>query len=226
MLDLDLGRIGGIAHGQRRDEGRGLAAGGDVLDDVAPVGAQHATLVAHADVRGGLADHVEQARGAAAEPGILAVLAVAADHVVPVVDFRQQFGNLLRRVLQIGVERHDHLAAGALEGRHDRHVLAEVAVEVDHAHLFRALLVEIPQQCERIVAAAVVGKKDFVGLADPVEHRRQTRKQCRQVFLFVVHRYDDCEIGLGHAIFSRRVRPSLRSPGPGRRRACRGKAAG
>src|SRR3990170_3232703 len=139
----------------------------------------------------------------AAEPGILPLPAVAADDVVAVFDRRQQLRDFLRRILQVGVERHDHLAARALERRHDRHVLAEVAVEVDDAHLFRPLLVIFPEQHQRVVAAAVVGEKNLEWLSDLVEHRGQAQEQRRQVFLFVVYRNHDAQIRLGHEPISK-----------------------
>jgi hypothetical protein len=165
------------------------------------------TLIAHADARGAFAHRVEQARRLAAEPGILPFLAVAADDIMSGLDFREQLRDFLRRILQVGVERHDHLAARALERRHDRHVLAEIAVEVDDAHLLRPLCVKILEQHERVVTAAIVGEEDFERLADLVEHRGQAQEQRRQVFLLVVYRNHDAHIRLGHVTSFRTNRP-------------------
>ena len=70
-----------------------------------------------------------------AEQGVLPFLPDGPDHVVPFLDLGHQLGDLLRRVLQVGVEGDHDLAAASFEGGEDRHVLAEVAVELDHPDL-------------------------------------------------------------------------------------------
>ena len=79
------------------------------------------------------------AREVLARKTVLALGAHAADGVAALVNFREELGDFLGRILQIGVEGDDDLAARALEGRDDGHVLAVVAVEINHAHLLRAL---------------------------------------------------------------------------------------
>ena len=74
-------------------------------------------------------------RRRAAEEGVLAFLADGSDHVVPLLHLRHQFRDLLGRVLQVGVQGDDDFAAALLEGRQDRHVLAEIAVELHHLYL-------------------------------------------------------------------------------------------
>ena len=51
----------------------------------------------------------------------------AADVIVAGVHRGEQLADLLRRILQVGVERDDALAAHLREARDDRHVLAVVA---------------------------------------------------------------------------------------------------
>ena len=64
---------------------------------------------------------------------VLALRADRADVVVARVHLGEQLADLLRRILQVGVQRDDALAAHLLEAGHDRHVLAEVGGEQDDA---------------------------------------------------------------------------------------------
>ena len=108
-------------------------ARGDRVDDVAAVGAQHAALVGHLDAGDALAQAVHRPRRDAPPPRVLARAAHAADVVVARVHRGEQLADLLRRILQVGVERDDALAAAVLEAGDDRHVLAVVGVEQDDA---------------------------------------------------------------------------------------------
>ena len=92
---------------------------------------------------------IDEFRSVTAEEGVLPVLAVTTDDVVAGGIGREQFRDFLRRVLQVGIERHHDLAAYALERRHDRHVLAEIAVEIDDPHFARPLAMKIAQQDTR-----------------------------------------------------------------------------
>ena len=122
---------------------------------------------------------------------VLPVQPEAADVVVAGVDLRQQLRNLLGRILQVGVERDDDLAAHPLERRHDRHVLAVVGVEIDDAGDVGPRGVLGAEQFERTVGAAVVGEDDLVGLAESVEHGVEAGEERRQVRLLVVDGDDD-----------------------------------
>jgi hypothetical protein len=124
----------------------------------------------------------------------VALASHAADVVVALVHLGEQPRNLLGRVLQIGVQRDDALAARALEARHDRHVLAEVAVEQHHARHVRALRELLAQQRRGAVAAAVVDEDHLIAPAERIERRVQPREERRQPFFLVVHRDDDRKI--------------------------------
>src|SRR5574341_58294 len=76
VLDLHFGRIDGKAVGERGDECGCLAACRDALDDILPVGAEHAALVPHADARDLRADAVDDLRGAGAEERVPSVFPV------------------------------------------------------------------------------------------------------------------------------------------------------
>ena len=64
-----------------------------------------------------------------AKKGVLPILADRAHHVDAPVHLPHQVGNLLRRVLQIGVEGDDDLPPALFQAGEDRGVLAVVAVE-------------------------------------------------------------------------------------------------
>ncbi len=154
-------------------------AAGDRVDDVAAVGAQHAALVGHPDVGDALAQPVHRARCDAPPPRVLARSPHAADVVVAGVHLGQQAGDLLRRILQVGIERDDALAAHVLEAGDDRHVLAVVGVEQDdprHVGSGQELVLE---QRRRAVAAAVVDEDDLVRDMQRVERRIQPGEQAR-----------------------------------------------
>ena len=163
VLHHDFGGVLGEGVGQRRNEGVDLLAGVDGVDDVAAVGAQHAALVGHLDAGDAFAQPVHGARGDVAPPAVAALLADAADVVVALVHLGEQLADFLRRVLQVGIQGDDALAAAVFEAGHDRHVLAEVAVEQHHAGDVRALLELLAQDRGGAVAAAVVDEDDLVG---------------------------------------------------------------
>ena len=101
-------------------------------------------------------------------------------------DLLQQFRNLLRGILQIGVQGHDHVAAHAFERRHDSHVLAIIRIEIDDPGDIRPGGMLRAQQLEGAVGAAVVGEDDLVGPSEPVEHGIEAGEEHRQVGLLVV----------------------------------------
>ena len=191
VLHPDLRRIAGKTVGQRGNERVDRPAPHDRVDDRPAVRAQHAALVRHLDARGFFPHEIDQPRGILAEKRVLPVEPVSAHVVEARVDFLQQLRNFLGRILQVGVERHDHVAAHAFERRHDRHVLAVVAVEIDHARHVRPRRVLRLQESKRTVRTAVVGENDFVAAPECIEHRIQAREQRRQVQLLVVDRDDD-----------------------------------
>ena len=83
--------------------------------------------------------------------------------------------------------------------RHDRHVLAVVGVEIDHAgHVGPGGVLGL-EQLDRAVRAAVVGEDDLVAAAQGIEHRIEPREEEREIELLVVDRNDDREVdGVAH----------------------------
>ncbi len=194
VMHTHLGRIAGEAVGKRGDEGVDRAAAHDGLDDRPLVRAQHATLVRHADVGRHRAHAVDEFRSVGAEKRVVPLQPESADIVVTGVDALQERRDVLRRVLQIGIERDDHVALHALKRRHDGHVLAVVGVEIDDAGDVGALRVLGAEQLDGAVVRAVVGEEDFVATPEAVEHRVQAREEGREIQLLVVNRDDDREL--------------------------------
>ena len=122
----------------------------------------------------------------------------AADVVVPGVHRGQQAADLLGRILQVGIERHDALAAHALEAGDDRRVLAVVGVEQHDARDVRPREELVLQQRRGAVAAAVVDEHHFVRDPQRVEGRIEAREERGQAGLLVVDRDDDGQLRRGH----------------------------
>ncbi len=129
---------------------------------------------------------------------VAALAADRADVIVALVHLRQQQAGVLRRILQIGIQRDDALPAAMLESRHDRHVLAEIAVEQDHPRHIGTLLELLAQDRGGTVAAAVVDEQDLVRDAELVQRRIQTVEQGLQALLFVIDGDDDGKLDSTH----------------------------
>ncbi len=162
MLDLDFHWSLGEGVGERRDIGADLAAAVDRVDDLPAIRPQHAALVGHAYARDALAHQIHRFARCAAEGAVLAHAAYAADVVVAFVHFGDQAADFLGRILQIRVQGNDAPAAHVLEAGHDRHMLAEVAVEQDDPGDIWPLLELFAQDGGGAVAAAVVDEDDLV----------------------------------------------------------------
>ncbi len=121
------------------------------------------------------------------------------DVVVALIELVDQFADLLRRILQVGIQGDHELAARIGQARHHGRVLAEVGVEHHHPRLLRAQQELLPQQRDRTILAAVIDEHDFEGDLQRIEGRIQPREQGRQHGLFVVNRNHDAELGIGHA---------------------------
>src|SRR6185369_2519990 len=100
---------GGEGLGQGGNEGGGLLAVVDVVDHVAVVGAQHATVIAHAHPGHLVGGDVHHPGGCLAEEAVLPLQPDGPHHVVPLLDLGNQARNFLRRVLQVGIQCDDDL---------------------------------------------------------------------------------------------------------------------
>jgi hypothetical protein len=166
VLDGDLDRRACEADGQDGHEAGDLAAPAQDLHHLPSIGAQHAPVVLHADPDHVGVQSIHAAGEQAAQSWIPPVVAPAPHHVVSRIDCRDQTGNLLGRILQIGVQCDDDVAPGTLQPSKHRRVLAVVAIQRVHPD-GRVPLVHPAENLKRRIPAAVVHEDHFVRSANP-----------------------------------------------------------
>jgi hypothetical protein len=197
MRDLDLDRVARVEIAERRNEGVHLRGGIDRIDDPPGVRAQHAALVGDADRRRPLPDEIDQTRHPPPREGVPAAAPDRAYVVVSGTRGLEEPADLLRRILQVGIERDDELSLGVLEPGEDRGMLAEVALEQHHARLPRAGLLLAAQQGHRSIAAPVIDEDALVRHLETVEGGIEPPEERRQRSLLIENGYDDAEGGAG-----------------------------
>lgn len=94
----------------------------------------------------------------------MTVGAHGAHHVIALFRHADQTRDLLRRVLQIGVQRNHQIAGHLVETGHDRRVLAIVAVQQNGDDVAVRLFRRRGQHVRGVVAAAIVDEDDFIRL--------------------------------------------------------------
>ena len=129
MLNHDLADPKAPGSGQHRHEAVQLAVEPHFAKDLAAVALHAAVVIVQLDAGQPADQPVEHARRKHFVPGVVPHLLPAADHVELVGHGRQKTGDFARVVLQVGVERHDQLAAGRMEAGAQRRGLAEIAAE-------------------------------------------------------------------------------------------------
>ncbi len=113
----------------------------------------------------------------------------------------EEGGDLLRRVLQIIVERDRAIEPGSTDPTEDRVVLAVVAAEL---HTSDSLVVprEVADHRPRAVRTAVLDEDDLVWLAQPADGLGETSYELPQRLRRAVYRHDDGypggELGFGY----------------------------
>jgi hypothetical protein len=125
-------------------------------------------------------------------PGGLAAAREAAgvDHVVALAPFRHHVGDQLGRVLEVGVDQHDRVAARGIDAGGQGRLVAEIARQRDDLDA-RVLRVEREQGRERAVAAPVVDEDQLEVQAERCERGDQPPMQLGGGLLLVVARDDD-----------------------------------
>ena len=96
----------------------------------------------------------------------------------------------LGRILEVGVEHHDRVAAGVVEPRGQRRLVAEVARQLHDTHA-RVTVGEALEQHRRAVAGAVVDQHELE--PQPLERRADARVELLDRLLLVVDRRHDAD---------------------------------
>ena len=197
--DRDFGDACAGGGCQRRDEAVEFAVELNFLNDFALIGFECRAEVVEIDAAQ-LGHHpIGDAAGELAhEPVIAAGVAPAADEVEAFFDFLEEAGNFFGIVLEIAVHRNDDVAAGEIEAGFERGGLAEIAAEADDVDAM-IVLVNVGENFERVIAAAIVDENELVGLADGVHYLGDLHVERRDVFLLVEegdhNRVANCGIG-------------------------------
>jgi hypothetical protein len=140
---------------------------------------------------------------------VVALLAPAADHVVTLVELRDERRDVRRVVLQVRVQGNDHVAPGVRETRAQGSGLPEVPSETDHADPWIRRL-EALEILETAVGAAIVDEDQLVFV--PARQRAgDLLVQSRQVLLLVQEGHHHRQLRLLRVI--RCLRHILSEPG-------------
>ena len=88
-------------------------------------------------------------------PRVVTPFLPSADHVVALVQHGQQLGNLVRIILQVGIERQDKVAASRRDPSTECRRLAEVPPKTDPPHL-RVARADLLNDVPRIISGTIV----------------------------------------------------------------------
>ena len=133
---------------------------------------------------------VEDAREEPPDERVVPARLPARDEVEALVELREQLGDLGRVVLQVGVDRHDDVAASLEEAGLERSSLAEVPAEVDDDDV-RHLVVQPGEDGHASVRRAVVDEDDLELVAPRLECRGDLGVQRLERVLLVEQGNDD-----------------------------------
>ena len=131
VLNLDLGHLGAHQLGERRDKAMLLTEETEVRDQIAPVASERGAEVVNLDAADAADEQVGDTGRPAADDPFLALVPPAAHEVVPLVELRQKRGDVLGKMLQIGVHRNDHVARGRRQAGLQRRGLPEIAPQLN-----------------------------------------------------------------------------------------------
>ena len=191
VVDGHLGH--GAAHlaGQRGDEAVQFAVEMHMLEHVAPVRLEAATVIVQPHVRY-VGDEAigHHGRQLAIPVAILPVEPPAADDVVALVNLGHEQRNVHGVILQVGVHGDDYIAACVVKAAREGGRLPRIAAQAQDGEA-RVLERNLAQQFKRAIARAVVHNQHFGRLAVVGHRRHQPVIQRGYALFFVVERNDD-----------------------------------
>ena len=179
--------------GEVRDIAVHLAEHLDVLHHILPVRLQAAVHIMQLYARYAAGCGVEQLRRQILRQRIVVALLLPAAHQVKAVlgDHPVQFGNLVRRVLQVSVHRDDHIALRSLESAVQCGTLAVVPAEADAVHMLLVLLLQRTDDLPRVVRRTVVDEQQLITELVLLHHAADPLVQRGQTLCLVIQWYDD-----------------------------------
>src|SRR5690606_10814883 len=182
----------GYPHG---DETVHLAEQPHLLDDLGAVDLEAAAVIAQAHAGDARDQPIGDKRGQAAhQPLVLPVAAPAREQVqIALEQLLDHAGNVGRVVLQVAVQRGDKFAAcGIYAGLHGRS-LAEVAAQLDDAHVAAVLGRLAAQNLGSTVPASIVHQDEFPGTGIVAQSLVDAGQHGCGVVGFLIHRNDNGE---------------------------------
>ena len=141
MVDRDLGDAKAAIGGEHRDEAVELPVQPHALQHLRAIRLQPAVDVVEVHAGDGAGRPVEDAGEESSQDRVVPSRLPAGDEVEALVELREHLRDLGGIVLEVGVDRHDELAASFEEPGLQRGSLPEVPAEVDH-HDVRHLVVQ------------------------------------------------------------------------------------
>ena len=132
---------------------------------------------------------VEEFRGQRLRNRVVALLLIAAHQIIALLlDHPIQLGNLIGRVLKVGIHRNDHVALGLFETTIQGRTLAVVTTELDALHTVR-LGCQVIDHLPRLVGRAVVHENHLITETVGLHHPFYPAIQFRQRFCLIIKRY-------------------------------------
>ena len=194
---------GSVVHGQLADpvaavvcehgqEPVKLAVDPEVPDHVGSVGLEPAVQVVEAQPGHAPHDPVEDPRGDPTRQRVAPVRLPARDEIEALVEFGEQARDLGWIVLEIGVDRHHHVAGGVAEPGRESGCFPEVPAQADDLDV-PSVGMDPSQRCERAVRRAVVDEDSLPAALERVERGAKLLVEWSYAPLFVVHRNDDAD---------------------------------
>jgi len=195
VLDDDLADARAVHRRVHGDEAVHFAVEARVANDVGAVGLQRAAVIVQLHAGDAADEPVGGAGDLGPEPGVLAVLAPAADDVVVALfEHVAEAADFLGRILAVAVQRHDDRCAGRPESGHQRSGLAVIAGQVDDAEA-RLAGRQFIQQRPGPIAAPVIHDDQLEAPALGRQRPHELRNDGRNAGFLLEDRHDDRNFG-------------------------------
>jgi molybdopterin molybdotransferase len=194
VVNRELGDSETAVVREHRQEAVELAVDAETAEDLGPVRLEPAVQVVEAQARDTARRGIEEPRERAPEPRVPTLRLPARDEVEAFVELGEKARDLAGIILEVGVDRDDHVATGVREPGRERGGLAEIPAQPDHANVL-VLGMEASECREASVGRAVVDEDHLPRAAEGLEGRFQLVVQRRERQLLVVDRHDDRDHG-------------------------------